>query len=333
MTHYDWSSGRDAGNVAGSRCSDMVRTRFPEMWDYPWSAQKEGALAELLAAWPEVGPAGPTGPQGPPGDGGPVPGPEGPAGPIGSAGADGVQGPPGADGAAGPQGLAGADGAQGPSGTDGAQGAQGEQGLPGNDGAQGIQGVPGDVGAQGPAGADGPQGIQGVAGADGAAGPEGPQGIQGIAGNDGAQGPQGPTGADGGTMSMADVVNALYPVGALYLSTLATNPGTLLGVGTWAAFGAGRALVGLDTGDPDFDTVEETGGSKTHTLTVTEIPSHSHGLQRFPTTTGGSSGFTADTSMSGTPAAVTLVTQASGGGGAHANIQPYIVVYFWKRTA
>jgi microcystin-dependent protein len=49
-----------------------------------------------------------------------------------------------------------------------------------------------------------------------------------------------------------------------------------LGFGTWAAFGAGRVLVGLDAGDVDFDTVEETGGAKTHTLTVDEMPSHTH---------------------------------------------------------
>jgi len=55
-----------------------------------------------------------------------------------------------------------------------------------------------------------------------------------------------------------------FPVGALFLSLVATDPATLLGYGTWAAFGAGRMLVGLDAGDADFDTVRETGGAKTH---------------------------------------------------------------------
>jgi hypothetical protein len=72
-------------------------------------------------------------------------------------------------------------------------------------------------------------------------------------------------------------LSVLYPVGSVYINAaVSTNPGTLLGFGTWAAFGAGRVLVGLDAGDVDFDTVEETGGAKTHTLTVDEMPSHTH---------------------------------------------------------
>lgn len=67
-----------------------------------------------------------------------------------------------------------------------------------------------------------------------------------------------------------------FPVGAVFISVVSTNPSTLLGYGTWSAFGAGKVLVGLDSGDIDFDTVEETGGAKTHTLTESEIPSHTH---------------------------------------------------------
>lgn len=63
--------------------------------------------------------------------------------------------------------------------------------------------------------------------------------------------------------TLDEVVDALYPVGSIYLSTLSTNPATLLGRGTWVAFGAGRALVGLDSGDADFNAAEKTGGAKT----------------------------------------------------------------------
>jgi hypothetical protein len=64
-------------------------------------------------------------------------------------------------------------------------------------------------------------------------------------------------------------LSVLYPVGSVYINaSVSTNPDTLLGFGTWAAFGAGRVLVGLDADDVDFDTVEETGGAKTHTLTI-----------------------------------------------------------------
>lgn len=124
-----------------------------------------------------------------------------------------------------------------------------------------------------------------------------------------------------------------FPVGSVFLSVVSTNPATLLGYGTWQAFGAGRMLVGVDSGDPDFDTAEEVGGSKTVTLTTSQMPAHSHGLQRYPTTSGPNSGFTADTSMNGTPSAVTLTTQVAGSGQAFSVMNPFIAVHLWKRTA
>ena len=59
------------------------------------------------------------------------------------------------------------------------------------------------------------------------------------------------------------VKQALYPVGSIYINAgVSTNPATLLGFGTWTAFGAGRVMVGLNASDALFDTLEETGGSK-----------------------------------------------------------------------
>lgn len=120
----------------------------------------------------------------------------------------------------------------------------------------------------------------------------------------------------------------VYPVGAVYISVVSTSPATLFG-GTWVAFGAGRVLVGIDAGQIEFDTVEKTGGAKTHTLTSAEMPSHTHSVQVIGngTNTGGGYPNAQD------PAGAASTTAATGGGGAHNNLQPYIVCYFWKRTA
>ena len=125
-----------------------------------------------------------------------------------------------------------------------------------------------------------------------------------------------------------------WPIGSVFIAVVSTNPATLLGFGTWVAFGAGRVLVGLDSGDTDFDVAEETGGAKTVTLNETMIPAHTHMQRRHATTTGALSGLTtAPDASSSAPADLGPVTGSTGGGLAHNNVQPYIVVYMWKRTA
>ena len=66
-----------------------------------------------------------------------------------------------------------------------------------------------------------------------------------------------------------------HPIGDVVINITGINPGTLYG-GTWEAFATGRMLVGVDTGQTEFNTVEKTGGEKTHTLTNTEMPVHAH---------------------------------------------------------
>ena len=70
---------------------------------------------------------------------------------------------------------------------------------------------------------------------------------------------------------------ASHPVGAIYMSVTNTNPGTFLG-GTWIAWGGGRVPTGVDISQTEFNTVEKTGGAKTHVLTTAELPSHMHGM-------------------------------------------------------
>ena len=133
----------------------------------------------------------------------------------------------------------------------------------------------------------------------------------------------------------ATISNA-YPVGSIYMNcSNATNPGTLLGFGTWAAFGAGRVLIGHDSSDTDFDTAEETGGSKTHTLTEAELPSHRHqvGSNDSGTGTGGAAGNMELVRDAGTGNGPAVNSSFTGSGDAHTIVQSYIVVYMWKRTA
>ena len=80
----------------------------------------------------------------------------------------------------------------------------------------------------------------------------------------------------------------LYPVGSIYMSTSSTNPSSLFG-GTWVAWGSGRVPVGINTGDGNFNTVEKTGGTATETLSVSQIPSHSHTFTGSAVTSGGNS--------------------------------------------
>ena len=168
-----------------------------------------------------------------------------------------------------------------------------------------------------------------------------------------------PTGTTGVTQSSGNSSTALattafvqaaiallYPVGSIYTNaTSSTNPATLLGFGTWTAFGAGRVMVGFDSGNALFDTAEETGGSAdavtvshTHTATVTD-PGHLHTQTEYTQPGIGNAGgggarvnaVTANTGSATTGISVAIST--TGSSGTNANYQPYITVYMWKRTA
>lgn len=73
-----------------------------------------------------------------------------------------------------------------------------------------------------------------------------------------------------------NTIGQAWPIGAVFLSAVSTDPSALLGFGTWQQIGKGRAIVGVDTQDSDFNAAEKTGGAKTHVLTSNEMPSHTH---------------------------------------------------------
>ena len=149
-------------------------------------------------------------------------------------------------------------------------------------------------------------------------------------------------------------ISTIYPIGSIYTSTVATNPATLFGFGTWVAYGQGRMLISQD----GTYTAGSTGGSATTTLATTNLPSHSHSATTTSTDAGhthGSaigSGFISNggpESLAGGPnlpfgrpsatasgnASITSTTTIgnTGSGTAVTTISPYIAVYMWNRTA
>ena len=140
----------------------------------------------------------------------------------------------------------------------------------------------------------------------------------------------------------------LYPVGSIYTNaSVSTNPATLLGFGTWTAFGAGLVMVGFDSSNALFDTAGETGGSAdaitvSHTHTAPSVvtdPSHTHTMNSSTVSLGVDIGIANNagtgevTSPATTGITVATTVASAGSSGTNANYQPYITVYMWKRTA
>ncbi|MFR5440116.1 MAG: phage baseplate protein, partial [Monoglobus pectinilyticus] len=175
--------------------------------------------------------------------------------------------------------------------------------------------------------------------------------------------------------SLTNMGKTLFPVGSIFFTTVNKNPGTFIG-GTWVAWGSGRVPVGINTSDSDFNTTEKTGGAKTvnlshshtvnshahttggHTLTINEIPAHSHriGLRTTDLEASGY-GLTGSVAFANrvivSTTSLDVITNNSGGGASHSHgntgnaspgtnsqlsnsqsiLQPYITCYMWKRTA
>lgn len=140
--------------------------------------------------------------------------------------------------------------------------------------------------------------------------------------------------------AIRSVLDFFYPVGSIYISTSTTfNPQTTWG-GTWVKTAKGRCLIGAN----DTYHLGSTGGEERHYLTGNEMPPHGH-------TAGKAAGFKlANTGIarsaldkyseqflwidqSSNSASSVLSTNAEGGGASHNNMQPYLAVYIWERTA
>lgn len=139
-----------------------------------------------------------------------------------------------------------------------------------------------------------------------------------------------------------------YPVGALYISSDPTNPQELFG-GVWQRVAQGRAIVGIDEGDSDFDTAGKESGSKDVTLSAAQMPVHGHAVNdpqhshvenSNQTSTGALRGWGAPdastnqstaTGFSTAPALTGITIANSGGGEAHPNVQPSKAFYIWQR--
>ena len=123
-----------------------------------------------------------------------------------------------------------------------------------------------------------------------------------------------------------------YPVGSIYISTSSTNPSTIYG-GTWERYGQGKTLVGLNESESEFSTVNKIGGEKTHTLTISEMPRHTHSLYMNSGTDDLSRGFWLVQDAVPVSTSRANITEYEGWSQPHNNLQPYITVYMWKRIS
>lgn len=142
-----------------------------------------------------------------------------------------------------------------------------------------------------------------------------------------------------------DIFNTIYPIGCIYITVDPLNPSTLFG-GTWVTWGSGRVPVGVNTGDAEFNIVEKEYGSKTHTLTIPQMPVHTPVI--YQESAGGTqvdiAGYYSEKIAGGNflmPGDITgsggvmrpIKAKSIGGDEPHNIIQPSIACYMFKRTA
>lgn len=134
--------------------------------------------------------------------------------------------------------------------------------------------------------------------------------------------------------------SCIFPIGYLYISLDSTNPSSLFG-GTW------EQLTGVFPFACDSShAAGTTGGEATHTLTIAEMPAHTH-PQNLTSNYGSkvawagyyTSGDSCDGYSTTTESGIStlnqnrVITDSTGGGQAHNNMPPYKAFYMWVRTA
>lgn len=129
-----------------------------------------------------------------------------------------------------------------------------------------------------------------------------------------------------------NILELLYPIGSIYMSTINTDPAFIFG-GTWRQI-TDRFLIGakdIYTSAGSYN-IGATGGAATHTLTTTEMPSHSHVVGSRCGYLEGGSGFTGPV-LDSYGQLSSMSTNSSGGNGSHNNMPPYKAVYMWERIS
>lgn len=143
-------------------------------------------------------------------------------------------------------------------------------------------------------------------------------------------------------ISIEQLLGVMYPVGSIYTNaSVNTNPATLLGFGTWEAFASGRVLVGVDSGQTEFDTLGETGGAKTHAHGLTPGTAYAQiapvginqDVNRVSTPSWSSNHRQSVSGAANTSQGNTYGLGVDGDTDSGSTLQPYITVYMWKRTA
>lgn len=140
-----------------------------------------------------------------------------------------------------------------------------------------------------------------------------------------------------------EILNLMCPINKTEIFYDNEDHSNYLGF-VWERTGVGKAIVGIDSNDSDFDEIGKTGGEKTHTLTIAEIPSHDHGEvfpskygYEYPLLTKNGKGISKNGIMPSLETSeitdLQTMTGTTGGGQSHNNLGPYQIFAIWKRIA